>query len=350
MSAKYLREIPRIALVIAFGYALGQLASWVKLPLPWLIAPLLGAAALSLARLPVGLPVTLRKLGQLGVAVVIGMTFSASVMLLLFQSLPLILASAFVAILVGSGVAIYLSRKKGLELATSFFLCMPGGVAEMSVMAEKHGGDTALVAMGQSLRVILIVLTTPFAVIALANMDKSAAVFVEEVRAFDFLWLPLLITIIAALALGWAFDRLKVMNAWFLAGLAVGLAAVLGPWEPSYIPPFIPHLSQVLIGLALGARITPNTVGKMRHLLPLCICSTLLLMMVGFALVPILHWISGIDMPSLILATSPGGVAEMSITARDLHLVAPLVTAYHLVRILLVVFLNQPLYRLARKF
>ena len=46
--------------------------------------------------------------------------------------------------------------------------------------------------------------------------------------------------------------------------------------------------------------------------------------------------LSGLDLASAALGASPGGFAEMAITAQTLHLSVGLVTAFHVVRAFLV--------------
>ena len=48
-------------------------------------------------------------------------------------------------------------------------------------------------------------------------------------------------------------------------------------------------------------------------------------------------------------ATAPGGLAEMSLTAAVLNLGVPLVTAYHVIRIIMITMLTLPAYRLSEK-
>ena len=47
----------------------------------------------------------------------------------------------------------------------------------------------------------------------------------------------------------------------------------------------------------------------------------------------------------MALAVSPGGMAEMSITARILHLGVPIVAAFHVVRIFLVIGFSEMVFR-----
>ena len=44
--------------------------------------------------------------------------------------------------------------------------------------------------------------------------------------------------------------------------------------------------------------------------------------------------LAGVSVPTMILAMAPGGIAEMCITAKVLQLGVPLVTAAHVVRVL----------------
>ena len=56
-----------------------------------------------------------------------------------------------------------------------------------------------------------------------------------------------------------------------------------------------------------------------------------------------------IPVPTMILATAPGGIGEMGITANVLKLGVPLVTAFHLTRIVLIVTMTAPLFSFARR-
>jgi hypothetical protein len=50
----------------------------------------------------------------------------------------------------------------------------------------------------------------------------------------------------------------------------------------------------------------------------------------------------------MVLATAPGGIAEMCITAKVLQLGVPLVTAAHVTRVIILVTTTAPLFRLLR--
>ena len=55
----------------------------------------------------------------------------------------------------------------------------------------------------------------------------------------------------------------------------------------------------------------------------------------GWLFVWLLARFVALPLPSLALAASPGGMAEMSVTAKVMHLSVPLVTATHVLRVVL---------------
>ena len=59
----------------------------------------------------------------------------------------------------------------------------------------------------------------------------------------------------------------------------------------------------------------------------------------------VLAWASGLHPVTLMLATSPGGLAEMAITAQVLQLGAAVVTAFQVCRLVAVLLLAEPVYR-----
>jgi uncharacterized protein len=55
--------------------------------------------------------------------------------------------------------------------------------------------------------------------------------------------------------------------------------------------------------------------------------------------------LTGLPWATLVLGTSPGGIAEMAITAKVLQLGVPVVTAFQVCRLVAVLVLAEPVYR-----
>jgi uncharacterized membrane protein AbrB (regulator of aidB expression) len=60
------------------------------------------------------------------------------------------------------------------------------------------------------------------------------------------------------------------------------------------------------------------------------------------------QWV-GLPLVTSLVATSPGGIAEMAITAKVLAIGAPIVTAFHFIRLLCVITMIEYLGRVLRR-
>lgn len=117
----------------------------------------------------------------------------------------------------------------------------------------------------------------------------------------------------------------------------------------SALPEWGVRLGQLFIGISLGTRFTPaflHTAPRYRASVALCALLALLLA-AGFGLGR--ATVSGIDPATAILATSPGRIAEMSLTAKNLQLGVPIVTAFHVTCMAALVLTIGPLFRLMRR-
>ncbi|MGE5622522.1 MAG: AbrB family transcriptional regulator, partial [Bacillota bacterium] len=117
----------------------------------------------------------------------------------------------------------------------------------------------------------------------------------------------------------------------------------------SALPEWMTHLGQAFIGISLGVRFTPAFLhAAPRYLVSVAACGIFaIIAAAGFACG--LAWASGMHPATAILATSPGGIAEMSLTAKTLKLGVPIVTAFHVSRMAVLVLTIGPLFRLMQR-
>jgi membrane AbrB-like protein len=108
----------------------------------------------------------------------------------------------------------------------------------------------------------------------------------------------------------------------------------------------VPAAGQLFIGVALGARFTPGFARAAPRWLASVALGTLALIAVSAGFGVLLGTAAGLHPATGVLATAPGGIAEMCITAKVLQLGVPVVTAFHVLRYLAVLLLTAPLYRL----
>lgn len=333
------------ALGLAVGAAGGAVAAALGTPLPWLLGALIATALVGLAGFPLAIPVRARQAGQVVVGCAVGLYFTAPVAAEVAAYGLHMVGVGLVSILAGAGLALVLARVAGVDRKTAYFASLPGGVAEMAVLAERHGGDAALVALAQSLRIVCVVLVVPPTLTVLG---------VTGTQVSDTLALPVRApTLIAMLALAGllavGLDRARVTNPWLLGGLCVGVAVALSELPGSRVPGWGVDAAQVLIGSALGARFGRGVLLRLRVFAACAAAGTSMLIVLGALLAWLLSAATGLPVATLVLAAAPGGVAEMSITAKVLGLGVPLVTAFHVVRIVLIILVSEPLFVLASR-
>jgi membrane AbrB-like protein len=211
----------------------------------------------------------------------------------------------------------------------------------MVVLAEGRGGALDRVAAAHALRVMLVVAIVPFALHHWGQPGHE--VFQPLASRVDWTRLPLLLGIsLAGVAL---FSTLRIANAWVLGPLtAIGtLSACAIPL--SGLPPEAVNAGQLLLGTALGNRFSPSFFRAAPRFLGVsALCTVLALLLCGL-FVLLLGLVVPIPLPSLALAASPGGMAEMSVTAKVMHLSVPLVTATHVLRVILLTVCAPWVYR-----
>ncbi len=118
--------------------------------------------------------------------------------------------------------------------------------------------------------------------------------------------------------------------------------------ELSALPQWMTNAAQLVIGVSLGVRFSAEFLHAAPKWLVSVMLGTLVMiaLCVGFAV--LLSRGTGLHWATMILGTSPGGIAEMAITAKVLQLGVPVVTAFQVCRLVAVLVLVEPLYRWLR--
>jgi membrane AbrB-like protein len=334
----------RWAVGLASGVAAGALARAAHLPLPWLIGPLLAMAALRIAGAPAEPVPGGRQAGQVIVGVAVGLYFTADVLGQMVGHAGAMLASCFATLLLAAGSALLLARLGRVDLKTAYFCAMPAGAAEMAVLGDRYGARPAPIALAQSLRIAAIVLTVPPAVSAFGGGGLAYAPALSAV-----LWPQLLLMLAAGAGVSWLFAQLRVNNAWLLGSLATGIAIAALALPLSAVPGWLVSAAQVLLGVALGARFDRAfLVAAPRFTLAATLCALVMVVLCA-ALGEVVARAIDIPVQAAILATAPGSIGEMAVTARVLGIAVPIVTAFQLVRIVIIVLLAGPFFLLCRR-
>lgn len=338
--------LPRYALALAIGAVAGALCAWLHTPIPWIVGPLFAVAAARIGGLPAEAPPGARETGQWIIGTAIGLYFTPAVLAEVRDAWWLLAAGAAFALGVGylSGAA--LARLANLDLTTGIFASVPGGAPEMARLAELYGGRADRVAAAQSLRILLVVGSVP-ALFTLSGAHGSDA-YTMAATAFDAGGFAALMA--ATLAGGFAAGRLRVPNAFVLGALAVAIVLTGLEVNLSAMPSLASNAGQLLLGCALGSRFDADFVRGAPRFVAAVLAAVLLSIVLSALFALGLTAVSGRPPATMLLGMAPGGVAEMAITAKVLQLGVPLVTAFHVTRLVVLLVLTGPLFVLARRW
>jgi membrane AbrB-like protein len=327
---------------LAAATAGGALCAWLGTPLPWMIGSMLGMAVAQmsgagLAALPGG-----REAGFLVIGITLGLYFTAPVVAEVSRHWPWFVLLGIAANGFGTLSALALARLSGVSRATAYFGSMPGGASEMAQLGERFGAAPERVALAHSLRMLLVVTVFPVG-ITLAGFAAN-----EEYRPVALPFDPAGLAMLFGLGAGaGVVARIaRAPTAFMLGPLLLTIGLTVNGVELSSMPTVLVNAAQVLLGCVLGARFERGFLETApRFVAALAVSVTLTL-----ALAALVGWLiaagSGAYLGSSLLAAAPGGIAEMSITAKVLKIGVAYVTAAHVVRYVIVVLLTVPVFRL----
>jgi len=151
----------------------------------------------------------------------------------------------------------------------------------------------------------------------------------------------LLITALAGLLL----QKLRWPNAWMLGALIVTSALALSGEAWSTLPQELSQLGQLLLGVALGSRFEPDFLKRAPRFMSGVAISVVFSLLLAAVFAWLMSYWFAAHPASLLLAAAPGGIAEMCITAQALALGVPLITAYHVFRVIVIITCTEPLWR-----
>ena len=351
--AMSLPSLLRTALTLLGALLAAELCVWLHTPIPWMLGPLLLTAFASMAGLPTRSSGRLRNLGQWTIGAALGLYFTPQVGALVLNLWWAIALGIVWALGLGWGFGLWLQRRHRTDLghlgthrlrATSYFAGAIGGASEMTLLSERIGARTDLVAAAHSLRLVMVVISVPFAMQWAQSrwglqVDASLR---STSRAAE--WPGLLWVAGITLAGAWLMIRLRRANPWFMGALLATMLLSLSGQFWSAIPTPMSNAAQLFIGVSLGVRFQREFLHTApRWLGSVAIGTTFMLgvsVLFGWAMAELV----GQHPATLILGTSPGGIAEMAITAKVLQLGVPVVTAFQVCRLVAVLVLVAPLF------
>lgn len=337
------RDIGFFAASVAIAFLSGMVFDFLRVPLPWVLGPLISTAVLSLSGLPVFRSNPARRAGQLIIGCGLGLHVTASLLAEMLGWVPFMFILTLMAITVTSFFSVFLARLCGIDRVTSYFALMPGGLSEMANIGARLGAASEPIALSQAIRVAFVVTALPPAIIAL-GIHGSFEAFGGAVKVAPLEKLPLLFAV--SLIGVWVMGRLGANNPWMLGSIVTAAILSSNDLVVGALPRPIFYGGQLLLGMAIGARFRQEIVMRLPRLTLMMTLFTLIVSVCLFALGMGVAMVTSLDPATAALATSAGGIAEMALTAQFLNLNVALILGFHVVRAIMVNGISATLFHL----
>lgn len=327
-------------------------------PIPWMLGPLLATTVASMAGAPTHSVDTLRSGAQWVLGASLGLYFTPEMLRQVAGMGGAIALSVAWALLQGAlvGRVLYAWHARrfpeippAVMRSTTYYASAVGAASEMTLQAERSGARPDLVAAAHSLRMLIVVIAVPFGVLWLQpTTGLPAGVARPELPAGPLV--PGLLGLAAATGLGgWIGQRTNLTNPWFLGPMFVAVLLSALELAPAAVPREGSNVAQLIIGVSLGVRFRPAFLRLAPAWMASVALATGALLTLNAAFAALLAAWTGLPLATAVLATAPGGIAEMSITAKVLGLGVPVVVAFQLCRVVAVLMLADPVHRLSQR-
>jgi hypothetical protein len=346
-----IRLIKKTAETVLVAAAAGLIFSLLHIPLPWMLGPMAGVMVWNTAtKRAVHLPIGFRHAGLVVLGYLIGSSFTLETGREIVSQLPSMLLSTVLLVAGSLAIGWLFSKWMNVSLATGVIGSVPGGLSQMAVLGEElRTADVTTVTFMQTVRLLTVIFVVPFLALHAFSDGQTAGGLPGSfgADAASSPWWHAAVAIAAVLVSPFVALRLKLPTAQFLGPALAIVIVVLCGLHPPQIPQLWVTLAQIAVGTHLGTTMQLHRLQQWRRLLPSSIL--LSLATVGISLVVsvgLMHW-HAVPLLDAFLGTSPGGMAEMGLTAAMTGGNVTFVAAYQMFRIFFILFLVPPALRWA---
>ena len=168
-------------LVILISTPSAVIAEYFRIPLAWMLGPMI---AISIAAL-MGLKVAMPKLALSGILIILGLYIGNYIdQNLINQMVNWVWTTIIMFFYILISIIIvskYLQKFSGYKEKTSIFSAAPGALGPLMILAEYEKSDLSQVATSHLIRLIIIITVFPFIIV---NFITTEAI---EIEKFDYL-------------------------------------------------------------------------------------------------------------------------------------------------------------------
>ena len=318
-------------------------------PMPWLLGSILAIIiAGRFSFLTLSSPKYFSAPSRAILGITIGSAFKPEILQYIVDFLSsLALIFPFVLIVTVCGMWYYTKVLK-FDTYTAYFSAMPGGLLEMTSLAEAFKLDLYKVIITQSSRLLFMMLLFPFLIESIGHISLDGRSGITQPLAQTNVWDMLWIFVLAML--GWKIAaRFKISGGTLIIPMLIGVLMYGAGLIHSRPPTEVLNLIQLILGTTVGFAFVGVTCKEMFRVFSQTLGYFVILTIVCILFVSLVSWMTEFPLLSILLAFAPGGQAEMNLIAIVVGANLPYVALHHILRLFLVIGISPVLIRFVKK-
>jgi membrane AbrB-like protein len=142
---------------------------------------------------------------------------------------------------------------------------------------------------------------------------------------------------------GWGGARLRLINPYFLLPMALTGALTASGIHLSGLPSPLIAFAQLMLGVSTGSMFR-RSLFRNHKATATTLISTFVLLSASLSIAWLMAHLFDQDIATMALASAPGSVTEMTLTAKAMHLDVSLIAAFHLFRVFFIMALVPVLF------
>lgn len=338
-----MHNIIKTALIATVG---GFLFHLINMPVPWMLGPLVALLVFKrVTRQATAWPLPIREGSQIILGFVMGSSFSPEAGREIIRSFPAMFVTTALLISFSLLCGYFMFRQSIFSYSSCILGNIPGGMTQASILCDDiEDADVSAVTILQTIRLLLVIFLVPFLVMhstaALSALSAGSQALSAVPVMENYPLLGLYIALSAVVGVG--VRKIKVPTPYLIGPLLITALPALTGMQVPHMPTIIVSAAQVGFGAYLGNTIDISKMEEYKKLLPyafgIAFAVIALSLLAGYLLTLITH----MDLLTAFLATAPGGMSEMAVTAISVKADLPTVTSYQLFRVLFINLLVMP--------
>ncbi|AFZ46369.1 membrane protein AbrB duplication [Cyanobacterium stanieri PCC 7202] len=329
-------EIFALCSLLLLALTFSFIFDYLHFPVAWFLVPLLVAIIFSMVKGKMeSFPHSFGMVGQGMIAVVTASHFSLDSLVDARHYLLPLFGAIFITGIFSLLNGFLLCKIAKIDPCSSFLGSIPGAGSSLVAMSEEMGADAIAVTVLQYVRILLVSLIVPNIVGFYFSTPVLGTPIIESCNP-EICFTPtnellitadlptsiltavvktvlIILTVTLAIQIG---KLIKLPSNLFLAPFFSCL--ILFWFIPTTIPPIIFSIGLFLLGLSTGIKFDLQTINKLLKAVLIEIILVIFLIIICFIIGYEFHQITGLDMMSSLLGTTPGGLNTMTATALEL--------------------------------